>query len=99
MRGLEEMRIRLGVAQPDEHVSVFNDATKRLTDRLTHLYTRAQRYWYDTHPNLRRTMEDRQEGIKRRSDTQTVLTTQDGITGCNSVILGVQFILTMRACW
>ncbi|MDE0555374.1 MAG: DUF499 domain-containing protein [Candidatus Poribacteria bacterium] len=59
VRGLEEMRIRLGVVQPDEHVSVFNDATKRLTDRLTHLYTRAQRYWYDTHPNLRRTMEDR----------------------------------------
>ena len=59
VRGLEELRIRLGVAQPDEHVSVFNDATKRLTDRLTHLYTRAQRYWYDTHPNLRRTMEDR----------------------------------------
>ena len=59
MRGLEEMRIRLGVVQPDEPVSVFNDATKRLTERLTHLYTRAQRYWYDTHPNLRRTMEDR----------------------------------------
>ena len=59
VRGLEEMRIRLGVVQPDEHVSVFNDATRRLTDRLTHLYTRAQRYWYDTHPNLRRTMEDR----------------------------------------
>ena len=59
VRGLEEMRIRLGVVQPDEYVSVFNDATKRLTDRLIHLYTRAQRYWYDTHPNLRRTMEDR----------------------------------------
>ena len=59
VRGLEEMRIRLGVVQPNEQVSVFNDANKRLTDRLTHLYTRAQRYWYDTHPNLRRTMEDR----------------------------------------
>ncbi|MXY26782.1 hypothetical protein F4Y59_01315 [Candidatus Poribacteria bacterium] len=59
VRGLEEMRIRLGVVQPDEHVSVFNDATRHLTDRLTHLYTRAQRYWYDTHPNLRRIMEDR----------------------------------------
>lgn len=59
VRGLEEMRIRLGVVQPDEPVAVFNDATKRLTDRLTHLYTRAQRYWYDTHPNLRKTMEDR----------------------------------------
>lgn len=58
VRGLEEVRIRLGVAQPDESVSVFNDATRRLSDRLTHLYTRAQRYWYDTHPNLRRTMED-----------------------------------------
>ena len=59
VRGIEEMRIRLGVVQPDEPVAVFNDATKHLTDRLTHLYTRAQRYWYDTHPNLRRTMEDR----------------------------------------
>ena len=59
VRGIEEMRIRLGVVQPGEPVAVFNDATKRLTDRLTHLYTRAQRYWYDTHPNLRRTMEDR----------------------------------------
>ena len=59
VRGREEMRIRLGVVQPDEQVAVFNDATRRLTDRLTHLYTRAQRYWYDTHPNLRRTMEDR----------------------------------------
>ena len=59
VRGIEEMRIRLGTVQPEEQVAVFNDATKRLTDRLTHLYTRAQRYWYDTHPNLRRTMEDR----------------------------------------
>ena len=59
VRGIEEMRIRLGVAQPNDSVSVFNDATKHLADRLTHLYTRAQRYWYDTHPNLRRTMEDR----------------------------------------
>ena len=59
VRGLEEIRIRLGVAQPNESVSVFNDATRHLANRLTHLYTRSQRYWYDTHPNLRRTMEDR----------------------------------------
>lgn len=58
-RGLEEIRIRLGVVQPDESVSAFNDVTRRLADRLTHLYSSAQRYWYDTHPNLRRTMEDR----------------------------------------
>ena len=67
VRGLEEIRIRLGVAQPDESVSVFNDATRRLADKLTHLYTRAGRYWYDTHPNLRRTMEDR--AAKLESET------------------------------
>ena len=58
-RGIEDVRIRLGAAQPDESVAVFNDATGRMADRLTHLYTGAGRYWYDTQPNLRRTMEDR----------------------------------------
>ena len=58
-RGIEDGRIRLGVVQPGESVATFNDATARLADRLTHLYTSAGRYWYDTQPNLRRTMEDR----------------------------------------
>ena len=58
-RGIEEGRIRLGVVQPGEAVATFNDATGRLTNQLTHLYTSAGRYWYDTQPNLRRTMEDR----------------------------------------
>ncbi len=59
VRGIEEIRINLGVTHPDESVSVFIDAKKHMENRLTHLYSRAQRYWYDTHPNLRRTMEDR----------------------------------------
>ena len=58
-RGIEDVRIRLGVAQPGEMLSVYNDAAGRMTDRLTHLYTGSHRYWYDTQPNLRRTMEDR----------------------------------------
>ena len=59
VRGIEDVRIRLGVAQPGESVAVFNDAIGRLANRLTHLYTSSGRYWYDTQPNLRRTMEDR----------------------------------------
>ncbi|MCC6443202.1 MAG: ATP-binding protein, partial [Armatimonadetes bacterium] len=59
VRGIEDVRVRLGVAQPGESVAVFNDALARLTDRLTHLYSGNRRYWYDTQPNLRRTMEDR----------------------------------------
>ena len=58
-RGIEAGRIRLGVAQPGESVAIFNDATGRLANRLTHLYAGAERYWYDTQPNLHRTMEDR----------------------------------------
>ena len=58
-RGIEDVRIRLGVAQPGEMLSVYNDAAGRMTNRLTHLYTGSHRYWYDTQPNLRRTMDDR----------------------------------------
>lgn len=63
-RGIEDVRIRLGVAQPDESVAVFNDATGRLANQLTHLYTGAGRYWYDMQPNLRRTMEDRAANLE-----------------------------------
>src|SRR5579883_3453273 len=59
VRGIEDVRVRLGVTQPGESVAVFNDALGRLTDRLTYLYSGNRRYWYDTHPNLRRTAEDR----------------------------------------
>lgn len=59
VRGIEDVRVRLGVVQPNEQVAVFNDALAKLVDRLTYLYGGNRRYWYDTQPNLRRTMEDR----------------------------------------
>ena len=63
-RGIEDLRMRLGVAQPGESVAIFNDATGRMAGRLTHLYAGAGRYWYDTRPNLRRTMEDRATNLE-----------------------------------
>jgi len=59
VRGVEDVRVRLGVVQPGEQVSVFNDALSQLSDRLTYLYRKDRRYWYDTRPNLRRTVEER----------------------------------------
>ena len=59
VRGIEDVRVRLGVTQPGESVAVFNDALGRLVDKLKYLYSGNRRYWYDTQPNLRRTMEDR----------------------------------------
>ena len=59
VRGVEDVRVRLAAVQPGEQVSVFNDALSQLSDRLTYLYRKDRRYWYDTRPNLRRTVEDR----------------------------------------
>jgi hypothetical protein len=64
VRGIEDVRVRLGVTQPGESVAVFNDATSHLTASLTHLYSGNRRYWYDTRPNLRRTMEERADKFR-----------------------------------
>jgi hypothetical protein len=59
VRGIEDIRIRLGVVQPSEQVGLFDDALGKLLDRLTHLYSGNQRYWFDTQPGLRRVVTDR----------------------------------------
>jgi hypothetical protein len=72
VRGIEDVRVRLGVAQPGESVAVFNDALGRLSDRLTYLYSGNHRYWYDTHPNLRRTAEDRASRLEGYEVTREI---------------------------
>jgi predicted AAA+ superfamily ATPase len=61
VRGIEASRIRLGVVQPGENIANFNDALNTLTASLAYLYTNpsSDRFWYDTHPTLRKTVEDR----------------------------------------
>ena len=61
VRGLEASRIRLGVVQPGETISDFNDALNALHGSLSYLYNNpnGNRFWYDTRPTLRKTAEDR----------------------------------------
>ncbi len=61
MRGIEASRIRLGVVQPGESIADFNDALNTLQVSLAYLYTNpsGDRFWYDTRPTLRKTVEDR----------------------------------------
>lgn len=61
VRGIEASRIRLGIVQPGENIAVFNDALSTLQNSLTYLYSNPSndRYWYDTRPTLRKTVEDR----------------------------------------
>ena len=63
VRGVEDVRIRLGAVQPGEQVAVFNDALSQLSDRLTYLYRQDRRHWYDTRPNLRRTVSERAQQL------------------------------------
>lgn len=61
IRGIETSRIRLGVAQPGENIAIFNDALNTLQSALSYLYSNptSDRFWYDTRPTLRKTVEDR----------------------------------------
>lgn len=61
VRGIEASRIRLGVVQPGESIADFNDALNTLQASLAYLYTNSagNRFWYDTRPTLRKTVEDR----------------------------------------
>ena len=67
VRGVESSRIRLGVAQPGESIANFNDALNTLTSSLAYLYTNpsGDRFWYDTRPTLRKTVEDRATQISK----------------------------------
>lgn len=66
VRGIEQSRIRLGVVQPGENISVFNDALNKLKNKLQYLYSNpsGDRFWFDTRPTLRKTAEDRATQLK-----------------------------------
>jgi predicted AAA+ superfamily ATPase len=61
IRGIESSCIRLGTIQPGENIANFNDALGTLQFSLAYLYTNpsGDRFWYDTRPTLRKTVEDR----------------------------------------
>jgi len=63
VRGLEEIRIRLGCAQPGEPAAVFGDALRRMGGQLTYLYTDSSRYWYDTRPTVNKLARDRAQSL------------------------------------
>jgi len=64
VRGLNAEHIRLGCTQPEQSPGVFDDALRRLSDKLYYLYSGKDRYWFDTQTNLRREAEDRMGRFK-----------------------------------
>lgn len=65
-RGLALDHVLLGTAQPGQVVAVYEDALKRLRDRLQYLFGDNNRFWFDTRPNLRKEMESRKTRLEGR---------------------------------
>jgi predicted AAA+ superfamily ATPase len=68
IRGLEEVRVKIGVAQPGETIATFGDALRRLSEQLTYLYSDGSRYWFDTRPTIARIASDRAAQYERKPD-------------------------------
>ncbi len=73
VRGLEEVRVRLGCAQPGEPTAIFGDALRRLSSQLTYLYTDGSRYWYDTRPTVNRLARDRAQSFSEDEVNQEII--------------------------
>ncbi len=74
-RGIHKERILLGCGRPGDSLSTYEDVFSRLRDNLHYLFSSDDRYWFDTHPNLRKEMEARKEKV----DHSQVLSTLKGL--------------------
>ncbi|GAA6746310.1 DUF499 domain-containing protein [Thermus brockianus] len=63
-KGVQGVRVKLGVAQPGESPSLFTDALKALSDRLTYFHAEGDRYWFETRPSLNRLAQDRMASLE-----------------------------------
>lgn len=67
-RGISEESVHLGTVQPGENITIFSDALHTLRGMLTYLYANNfNRYWYDTKPNLRKTMQERARSYEEQA--------------------------------
>ena len=59
VKGITNRQIHLGVVEPGQGVSVYNDALSRMTGNLYFLYNLDDRYYFHTQENLNKVVIDR----------------------------------------
>ena len=59
LKGISERQIHLGVVEPGQTVSVYNDALSRMIGNLYFLYNLDDRYYFHTQENLNKVAIDR----------------------------------------
>ncbi len=60
-KGITTRQIHLGVVEPGQSVSIYNDALGRMTGNLYYLYNLDDRYYFHTQENLNKLSIDRAE--------------------------------------
>lgn len=93
-RGRSRARVLLGCCRPGDELSVYEDVFKRLRDRLHYLFCAEDRYWFDTHPNLRREMEARREKVDSAQIQQTLQMLMEQQMGSSSAFFCARHVFT-----
>ena len=63
VKGIDPRQIRLGVVEPGQGVSVYNEALNRMSGDLYYLYTSDDRYYFHAEENLNKVATDRADAL------------------------------------
>ena len=72
VKGIEGRQIRLGVVQPGQGVSVYNEALNRMSDDLYYLYRSNDRYYFHAEENLNKVATDRAGALNNRQISESI---------------------------
>lgn len=64
VRGVVEKQVFLACALPGQELSFYGDAIRKMREKLQYLFCQNERYWFDTRPNLSRTMMEYKSHIR-----------------------------------
>ena len=72
VRGPNMAHVLLGCAQPGEELSFYKDALEKMADSFRYLFHDGDRYWYDTRPNLNRTVQEKAARVSAQAVEEKV---------------------------
>ena len=73
VKGIDARQIRLGVVQPGQGVSVYNDALNRMSGDLYYLYSSDDRYYFHAEENLNKVVTDRAGALNNREINEHIV--------------------------
>ena len=77
IKGIDSRQVRLGVVQPGQGVSTYNEALSRLTGSLYYLYRTDDRYFFHAEENLNKVASDRQNALPESTVDEHIVTMLD----------------------